>query len=213
MKLLFRGHGALAVVVAVAAVAGARADEDIYEGCRNTLSDPSYGSAQFRASCQEQLGLRQAELAAWGVDTSGMSKVETWDRHIAESRVRDEARREQERLEYLERERLATERARAEAEQAKVAAASNREAERHAAEQMKAGQQMLEEQDAMLKGLGVNLGSTSRKHQDCPDDDYEAAELNMYQAMVDQGVAPQCDGLTCAEFVDCVDEVVDAEED
>ncbi len=213
MTSLLSGCGVLAVVLATAPASVTFADDDPYEGCDKAFADKSYGSAQFRDSCAVELERRRAALAAWGVETRGMSNREAWLRHDAESSARDEARRDQERRDQLERERLATERAKAEAEQAKVAAASNREAERHAAEQMKAGQEMLKQQDEMLKGLGVNLGSRSRTHEDCPDDDYEASELNMYQFMVDQGVAPQCDGLTCAELVDCVDEVVDAEEE
>ena len=213
MKSILAGCGMIAVVLAALAADNVFADGDPFEGCDKTFADPAYGSGQFRDRCSHELRRRRAELAAWGINTTNMSSVDMWDRHDAERTVRDDARREQERRDQLESERLATERAKAQAEQEKVAAASARESERYAAEQMKAGQQAMREQDQMLKGLGVNLGGSSAAGSDDCGDDYEADEIQMYQAMINNGVAPQCRNLSCGELVDCVDEALGEEED
>lgn len=213
MKTILPGCGVIAVVLAVFAATNVRADGDPFEGCEQTFADEYYGSKSFRDSCGHELRRRRAMLAAWGIDASRMAKMDAWERYTAENSVREDARREQEQRDRLESERLATERAKAQAEQEKVAAASAREAEKYAAAQMQAGQQMMREQDQMLKGLGVNLGgSGTTRDTDCGDD-YEADEIRMYQVMIGNGVAPQCRHLSCGELVDCVDEVLDAEED
>lgn len=212
MKFILPGCGMIAVVLAVFAADKVRADGDYWEGCDKTFVDEAYGSTSFRESCGHELRRRRAELAAWGINVSNMSKLDAWDRHDAERVVREDARREQQRRDQLESERLATERAQAQAEQEKVAAASARESERYAAEQMKAGQQLMQQQDQMLKDLDVSLGSSTAVHANCGDD-YDAGELRMYQVMVDTGAAAHCKNLTCGALVDCVDEVLDAEED
>lgn len=205
--------GVLAAFSLTCVTGVANADEDVFEGCPKVFADKSYGSDWFRDNCTDELARQRAELTAWGIDNNRMSDVQAWDRHAAEAAVRADARAKQERQDRLEGERLAAERAKERTEQDRIAAQRSREAEQYGAEQMKAGQQMMQEQNQMLQGLGVNLGSTSVKHEDCEDDDYYADELNMYQAMVDNGIAPQCNGMTCAEFVDCVDAVLDAEEE
>lgn len=212
MKSILPGCGMLAVVLAVFAADYARADDDPHEGCDRTFVDPAYGSSQFRQSCTLELSRRRAELAAWGIDAAGMSSLDSWHRYAAESVARNDARQEQERRDRLESERLAAERAKAQAEQEKVAAASARESERYAAQQMQAGQQMMREQDQMLKGLGVNLGGGTSASADCGDE-YEPDEIRMYEVMIGNGVAPQCRHLKCEALVDCVDEVLDAEDE
>lgn len=211
MKNLISRCGLAAAVSLVVVPGVGIADWDPYEGCSQTFTDPSYGSGQFRASCQEELGRRRAELAVWGIDAAGMSNVQAWHRHAAEEQERQQAREEQARRDAMERERLATERAKADAENQRIAAQRDRAAQQHAAEQMQAGQQMMQQQNEMMKGLGVNLGNSSIKHEDCPSDDLSAQELNMYQSMVDNGVASQCNGLTCGQLVDCVDEALGEE--
>ena len=213
MKSILPGCGVIAVALAVFAATNLRADGDPFEGCEQTFADENYGSSPFRNTCGHELRRRRAMLAAWGIDASRMPKIDAWDRYEAEYTVREDSRREQEQRDRLESERLATERARAQAEQEKVAAASARESERYAAEQMKNAQQMMQEQDQMMKSLGVNLGAGGATGSADCGDDYEADEIRMYQVMINNGVAPQCRTLTCGALVDCVDEVLDAEED
>lgn len=208
MKNILSRCGIAAAISIVLVPGVGTADWDPHEGCSKTFTDTSYGSSQFRDECREELGRRRAELAAWGVDPAGMSSAEAWDRHGAESQVRQQAREDQARRDSLERDRLATERAKADAENQRIAAERDREAQQYAAAQMQAGQQMMQEQNQMMKGLGVNLGNPSVSHKDCDDDDYTAYELNMYQSMIDNGVAAHCNGKTCADLVDCVDEAL-----
>ncbi len=72
---------------------------------------------------------------------------------------------------------------------------------------------MLDKQDQMLKGLGVNLRTSRAEDEEGPSDaEYDATELQMYQTMVDQGAAPQCKGKKGAQLVVCVDAALGEEE-
>lgn len=66
------------------------------------------------------------------------------------------------------------------------------------------------EQDQMLKGLGLDLGGLGDGGGS--DSDVDAAELQMYEQMVDRGVAPQCRGQKGEALIDCVDAVMDADD-
>lgn len=189
------------------------ADGDEFENCEKVFVDESYGPASFRETCFAEARRRRADLDAWGIDTAGMTVLEAWDRHGAETRKQEQARLAQAQRDQVEKERLAAERANAEAESQRIAAERDREGEKYAAAQRQAGQQMMEEQNAMLRGLGVNLGSSKSTGAACDDDEIDGTELSMYQTMLDNGVAPQCRGLTCGELIDCVDEALDEEED
>ncbi len=101
---------------------------------------------------------------------------------------------------------------RAEAEKREEAAEKAREREIDAA---------MKKQDEMLKGMGVTLPSGVDLGDDDGDDgDGQAAgdteidpiELQMYQQMVENGIAPGCKGKQDAALIACVDEVIDAEE-
>lgn len=186
------------------------ADGDPYEQCPKVFANPAYGSAAYREECSDALAEYRAQLDAWGIDSGNMSDMQAWNRYGAEQKTREEARREQDRRDALERERLAAERAAAEAEQSRIAAARAKQTEEYGAQQMRAGQKMMQDQNDMLKGLGVNLGGMSIDAGD-DDEEYSATELQMYQRMVDDGAAPGCKGLSGAALVNCVDEVVEAE--
>ena len=92
--------------------------------------------------------------------------------------------------------------------------ASERRAEAAEQERMKQVSAALKQQDQKLKGLGYKLRTAPASDDDEGSDDEEldAAELQGYQQMVDNGAAPQCKGKKGAALIDCVDAVLDAEE-
>lgn len=91
--------------------------------------------------------------------------------------------------------------------------AENRRQE--AAEQKRMGdiQQLMDKQDKMLQGLGVNMGGpAAASGGDSNESDIDPIELQMYQKMVDEGVAPQCKGKKGEALIDCVDAAIDEKE-
>lgn len=85
------------------------------------------------------------------------------------------------------------------------------------------GASMMEQQNEMLRGMGIDPksipgGDEDEDEYDEEDDDYgsndsvDPMELQMYERMIANGVAPECKGLKGEDLIDCVDEVLDAEE-
>lgn len=62
----------------------------------------------------------------------------------------------------------------------------------------------MKKQDDMLKGMGVNMGVMEADASD-DSDPPSAVELQMYQKMLDEGVAPHCKGKKGWVMIDCVD--------
>ena len=85
----------------------------------------------------------------------------------------------------------------------------NHRYEESAAQQMKMGKEMMDQQDKMLQGLGVNYGNAGGNEDD--DDGIDSTELKMYQKMVDSGAAPKCKGKKGQALLDCVDAALDAQ--
>ena len=85
----------------------------------------------------------------------------------------------------------------------------NRRNEASAAQQMKMGKDMMDQQNKMLQGLGVNFGNAGSNEDD--DDAIDPTELTMYQKMVDSGAAPKCKGKKGQALLDCVDAALDAQ--
>ncbi|TVO78443.1 hypothetical protein [Sedimenticola selenatireducens] len=71
--------------------------------------------------------------------------------------------------------------------------------------------QMMDKQNQMLKGLGVTLGSMGAGGAS-NDSDIDPAELQLYQQMVNNGVAPQCKGKQGEALIECVDIAVDGKQ-
>ena len=191
-------------------------ESDRYDNCAKALSDAGRSGAneQYQGECRQAATERRAELDEWGVDSAAMSDAAIFDRYDRELVARCKADREQTRRDSLEHDRLAAERATAEADRARIAAERNRQAEEYGAQQMNSGQAMMKEQNEMLRGLGVNLGDISLdSEEDLEDDDYSAAELQMYERMIDSGAAPGCKGTSGAAMVECVDAALDAEDE
>ena len=186
---------------------------DAYESCPRAFQNPSYGSADFRETCQMVLREHRAQLEAWGISTKGMSDLQAWDRFGAESQTREDAEHEQQRRDSLERERLAARRAEANAEQQRVQAQREKEANAAAAQQVQTFQKAVEQQNKTLQGLGVNLGGIKIPSADSDDDEDLATQVQMYKQMLGNGIAPQCKGKDGQELIDCVDEALGADDD
>lgn len=88
--------------------------------------------------------------------------------------------------------------------------ASERRAEAAEQKRMEQASSMLDKQDRMLKGQGVNMKTSAADELD--EDEIDPTELQMYQRMVDQGAAPQCKGRKGEALITCVDAALDEEE-
>lgn len=214
MKLTISTCSAIASVALILASTSISAQEgvDALDGCPNVFSNPGSASPDFRQTCADAAREHRAELESWGVSTQGMSDLQVWDRHDAEFRKREQARQEQERRDALEAQRLENQRQATLLEQQKLNEQREREAEANAAQQMQRGQQMMQQQSQMLQGLGVNMGGMTIPDANSDDDDDNAFELQMYQKMIENGVAPQCKGKEGDELIDCVDTALDQDE-
>lgn len=86
------------------------------------------------------------------------------------------------------------------------------------------GSSMMQQQDAMLRNMGIDAQSIPGMEED--DEDYDEdedeptnssgvdpVELQMYEDMVRNGVAPKCKGMKDMALIDCVDAAIDAEEE
>lgn len=92
-------------------------------------------------------------------------------------------------------------------------AANTRREEAFEAEQASRAAKLMDRQNRMLKGMGVNMGDDEDEESDSDSaDGIDPVELQMYQRMVDGGVAPQCKGKKDEALIECVDKVLDEEE-
>ena len=184
---------------------------DRYSGCPKALSQPD-NAEPYRSECKQVAAERRSELQEWGISSKSLSDVAVFDRYDRALVDRCKADREQSRQDSLESDRQAADRATADAERARVNVEREKQAEEYGAQQMKAGQAMMEGQSEMLKGLGVDLGDLADDEEEMDEnEEYSPMELQMYQRMVDEGVAPGCKGLSGADLVDCVDDALDEE--
>lgn len=87
--------------------------------------------------------------------------------------------------------------------------AADLRAERAEQARMNKADKLMSRQNSMLKSLGVDMAS-----DDEDEDDYgvDPVELQMYERMIANGVAPNCKGQKDQALIDCVDEALDAEE-
>jgi hypothetical protein len=67
-------------------------------------------------------------------------------------------------------------------------------------------QEMIDRQGQMLRGVGVNLDD-----DDEDDGGVDPIELQMYQEMLKNGIAPECKGKKDQALIDCVDAVLEQE--
>ena len=112
------------------------------------------------------------------------------------------------------------------AEERRQAEEANRAANELGTQQRANAENLLRQQNDTLRGLGINLGGLGlgddEDDEGSIDDDelseeeedaaFDAMEQRMYQQMVDQGAAPECRGMRGAALIDCVDAVLDAED-
>ncbi|HNP62655.1 MAG TPA: hypothetical protein PKH39_01910 [Woeseiaceae bacterium] len=184
---------------------------DRYSGCPEALSQRD-SAEPYRSECKQVAAERRSELQEWGIDAKSLSDVAVFDRYDRALVERCKADREQSRQNSLESDRQAADREAADAERARVNAEREKQAEEYGAQQLKAGQAMMQGQNEMLKGLGVDLGDLADDEEEMDEDEeYSPVELQMYQRMVDEGMAPGCKGLSGADLVDCVDDALDEE--
>lgn len=91
--------------------------------------------------------------------------------------------------------------------------ASARREEAAQAEQANRFGKLMDKQNKMLKGIGVDMGDDDDEEGDSESaDGIDPVELQMYQRMVDGGAAPQCKGKKDEALINCVDRVLDEEE-
>lgn len=83
--------------------------------------------------------------------------------------------------------------------------AEARRQEQHQKAMMDQATTTMNNQNAMLKGLGVNMQGTTLPDSNADDAEYDEAELRMYKEMLDKGVAPECKGKQGVALVDCMD--------
>lgn len=70
---------------------------------------------------------------------------------------------------------------------------------------MKQADELMEKQNRMLKGAGYNIEGLMGES----DEQADAAELQAYENMVKQGVAPKCKGKKGDALINCVDAELD----
>ena len=108
------------------------------------------------------------------------------------------------------------------AEEARRNEEASKRQQKEADEWAAKGEKMMGQQDEMLRGMGIDPKSIpgldedeDEEYEDDEDyesDDVDPMELKMYERMIANGVAPACKKLKNQDLIDCVDEVLDAEE-
>ena len=154
----------------------------------------SWDKASFRQAkkeCQADAAAAKKRLKnEFRVNTSGMGDLAALKRldEEVEKRRQAEARDARTRKEAADRRR----------------AEEDRRHDKIYQDQKKQADKVLKQQNEALKKSGVKLDS-----HDASDSDIDAAELKMYQNMVDSGVAPKCRKKKGQALIDCVDAEVD----
>jgi hypothetical protein len=157
---------------------------------------------QDRAECRQRAVVARERLQAeFNIDPGNMTDS------MAISRLDEE----------LERRRAAEQ-----ADEFRRRDEANKRQEAAADDWAEKGSSMMEQQNEMLRGMGVDpksIPGLDEDDEEYEDDDYgsddsdvDAMELQMYERMIAEGVAPACKGQKDQDLIDCVDEVLDAEE-
>jgi len=80
--------------------------------------------------------------------------------------------------------------------------------ERNARSMQAGSEAAIQRQDEMLRPLGTSVEALGVPGPDASDEEFDAAELRMYQQMIDNGLAPGCRGRQGQELITCVDEAL-----
>jgi hypothetical protein len=169
--------------------------------------------AEPRGSDAQSPGEKRAELQEWGVSAQGLSDaavVDRWEREWEARYVADirKSRRDSEARTLSELARQdANEQERRQTDDLVRQATSSQEGLIRASEAARV------QGEAAARSLGIDLDALDSDDEEESDAAVDAFGMQLYQQMINNGIAPECKGKQGDALIECVDAALDVDEE